>query len=548
MNAVIKVAMTVDPAVVVAAFAQAFSTGTTFVSELLQNAYRANATEVHVTCSDDGRALVIEDSGEGIADFGALLGLVKSGWSDEVRERDRPFGVGFLSALAAASRVQIESGAWRLEADTADILAFRPIGLTPLATHRTGTRIVLTGLKTIVRPALIQSLVHGYPLPVFINGVPAERPHALDQLAGWASTDVGMVHAGDLKERSRVVVYLQGFRVSACGFNWPAIVVHLDPTKYFGRLPDRACLVDHQAANEDVERAVKQLMHDRLRAQLAAIGPEQFARLHFDDALDWKAYPLLTNVDWVPRNYVEALNEQARLERYDGDSALQPVEWSNELIPRHAFSQRHVVADWPDEEDQVAVEYLRCAHAWVLGSRLLPLLRKTPSHWLNQAVTGGDEVLSNDDVTVRGEEPLGTTQCEVDGMTTDVHVFQRLFIAGPFGEFAVPADEGVAVRAEGEYEGGELMVMPQTDSWVVESLAKHYDGNDERWVEEARDASAASFARAMALFDGSSHAEVLQQVLRDADVSTLIPAPLFGSRHVVVIDANGRLTVEEPQA
>jgi len=76
------------------------------IIEILQNARRAGATEVHIINSD-GR-VTVRDNGQGIADFSALLDLGKSGWDDNTENAEDPAGVGVF--CLAPRDVEIRSG------------------------------------------------------------------------------------------------------------------------------------------------------------------------------------------------------------------------------------------------------------------------------------------------------------------------------------------------------------------------------------------------------------------------------------------------------
>ncbi len=76
------------------------------VIEILQNARRAGATEVHIV-NEDGR-VTVQDNGQGIADFSALLDLGRSGWDESLEQTEDPAGVGIF--CLAPREVQIRSG------------------------------------------------------------------------------------------------------------------------------------------------------------------------------------------------------------------------------------------------------------------------------------------------------------------------------------------------------------------------------------------------------------------------------------------------------
>jgi hypothetical protein len=76
--------------------------------ELLQNARRAGATQVHVATEDiaQGTRITFEDNGEGIADFGVLLHLGDSDWDPATSSKEDPAGMGFFALLHSGVAVQ----------------------------------------------------------------------------------------------------------------------------------------------------------------------------------------------------------------------------------------------------------------------------------------------------------------------------------------------------------------------------------------------------------------------------------------------------------
>lgn len=98
--------------------AYAFTSRTTFVKELMQNANRAGSSTVSIWTTEDG--FVIEDDGVGITNMQDLLTVAESGWDDSVKITQKPFGIGWLSALFAADWVCVSSNGSTLEGMTAD--------------------------------------------------------------------------------------------------------------------------------------------------------------------------------------------------------------------------------------------------------------------------------------------------------------------------------------------------------------------------------------------------------------------------------------------
>ncbi len=76
------------------------------IIEILQNARRAGATEVHIINSSG--QVTVRDNGRGIEDFAALLDLGRSGWDDRTEYAEDPAGVGVF--CLAPREVTIASG------------------------------------------------------------------------------------------------------------------------------------------------------------------------------------------------------------------------------------------------------------------------------------------------------------------------------------------------------------------------------------------------------------------------------------------------------
>jgi hypothetical protein len=96
--------------------------------EILQNARRARATEVHITNSDG--QVTVHDNGRGIEDFSALLDLGRSGWDETLENAEDPAGVGIfclaprsVSILSGNQKVVIGGKGWtgaEIEVQAAD--------------------------------------------------------------------------------------------------------------------------------------------------------------------------------------------------------------------------------------------------------------------------------------------------------------------------------------------------------------------------------------------------------------------------------------------
>lgn len=84
-----------------------FSNPYVFFGEALQNAQRAKATRVDIQVERD--KIIVQDNGPGLDDPQSLFTLASSGWDEQTKEEQDPFGIGFFSSLALAGNVCIES-------------------------------------------------------------------------------------------------------------------------------------------------------------------------------------------------------------------------------------------------------------------------------------------------------------------------------------------------------------------------------------------------------------------------------------------------------
>ncbi|MBP7052848.1 MAG: hypothetical protein KBE65_17715 [Phycisphaerae bacterium] len=229
------------------------------IMEILQNARRAGATEVHIV-NQDGR-VTVRDNGRGIADFSALLDLGRSGWDESLDQVEDPAGVGIF--CLAPREVQIRSGTrtvviagkgWTgkaVEVQTADEsiqgtqFAFED---TPWLFENVERHAVFTGLKVTVDGRLCVSE------PFVSSGVAA--PHSelgcrievreCDALSRWHS---------NWKHNHYTEDVLVNFHGQVVLWTYTPVSEHLqflvdltgEPTGIRLMLPARTCLVENEA-------------------------------------------------------------------------------------------------------------------------------------------------------------------------------------------------------------------------------------------------------------------------------------------------------------
>lgn len=291
MNKSQNVALKINESALIKNLKFSFSNMFTVVSELLQNGRRAGATSINIVTEEiDGSfVMTVIDNGSGLDDFQSLLTVAESGWDEKTIKDERAFGMGFLSALFSARRVVVQSNGRTLDLDTEHLLSMNDVTVLPVASFTgPGTSVSLHGIKPEVVNN-IESLVDGFPIPVFFNGVEIERKHALDQGA-WLDTTMGKMRVdfhelchGSYKYHYEFSLYLQGFKVwsshsSTCCD--PSVVMHLDSKSYFGRLPDRDKLIDQDIATKNFNKTLAALTEAWLISRLSEIGDLEFCNLY----------------------------------------------------------------------------------------------------------------------------------------------------------------------------------------------------------------------------------------------------------------------------
>ena len=143
-----------------------FSSKTTVLAEVLQNARRAGANAVHLDW-DNGN-LTVTDNGCGVSDFKAMISVAESGWSEATMISEQPFGIGFFSVSFAAEKVVVESKGRQISFSSEDLIAKQPI---PIETSDFigGTRITLHRCKlesdSIKTALLMYCLLYTSPSP-----------------------------------------------------------------------------------------------------------------------------------------------------------------------------------------------------------------------------------------------------------------------------------------------------------------------------------------------------------------------------------------------
>src|SRR5579884_38377 len=388
-------------------FGDVFSGERIWIGELLQNARRACATRISIlTDQSDPHYFRIEDNGHGIEKFQALLDPGSSDWDPKVMERDLPFGVGFWSAIEIARRVEVRSRGWRAVIQKERLLDGEAIPLQPddfkegtsITVHLTKTLSQVTHRVTESFRDFLGDLVSGFPIPVFLNGQPLSRPHAIDVWKGLQfhfSDGIAQVILNRQTTRPLDLTYYQGLPLGSYGSRegqWPSlhaagmvVYLHLIGNTWRLKAPDRIYLYD----SEEVDRKVRSLHAAVKRAvaeHVVSIGQgEEF----FDELIEWGCKDLVRNLP-IPAERWRVISQPLHLPQFESDDqghavAIVPPDDR----PLKEDSRRFLIGGnfcfWPCEED------IRQHFAAYLFS--LPILASwnDPDHWV-QSAEGAEEL------------------------------------------------------------------------------------------------------------------------------------------------------------
>lgn len=295
----------------------AFSTKTTLISELMQNARRAGATKVSIAFTEDG-TLLITDDGNGIESFDTLLELAESGWDESTERNERPFGMGFFSALYAADRVIVSSRNKRIAFDTADALSRQAIPIEDLGMSGTGTGIILFGLKLTekeVREA-VQRYAKGFPITVEYQCKIVPRPDAVG--THFFQLECGQFWRNTDYKGSVVKLYLQGLPIGHLNTNSRTTtstyhILHLDSAKFNARMPDRDSLIDREEVENSLKSEVTKHFRQIYKAQIEALKTPQsqsnWLHWHANALHHWGLLDLANLIDIIPSSFVAEIDE-----------------------------------------------------------------------------------------------------------------------------------------------------------------------------------------------------------------------------------------------
>jgi Histidine kinase-, DNA gyrase B-, and HSP90-like ATPase len=358
----------------------AFTNKLTLVSELLQNARRAGATHVVIEHDAATKRLIVDDDGCGIADFQRLLSFNESGWDEHTIRTEHAFGLGFSKCLYAARRVTVTSRGQRLAFHCDEALDQAELEL--VAAPDTDPALTTVELEGVDLPQLdqqIDRITRGFPLPVVYNRLLLARQHSLSAKP-YVATDIGSIYlsgADTGEPATDTALYLQGLPVGGrdryfdCDHG-RVDVIHVDPTRFMARMPDRTELIDADEQSRLIDAAVRQLWRKVLEDRKLTLPPAEFVERYYAVARRQNLLEVFDGVPVVPHqacslviDYPTTADEQ---DAYLQSPASHPTreEVESGSVRLAAFSP------YEKDESHATLMYARAAgltlvHPYLLG-------------------------------------------------------------------------------------------------------------------------------------------------------------------------------------
>lgn len=520
----------------------AFTNKHTVMKEMLQNADRAGATEVKVDVVGVGASLVdisFEDNGCGIADMATLLRVASSGWSEEIMESRMPYGLGFLSALYAASEIELESLGKRLAFKTIDALQFKPIPVLDHAesVNQPGSRFVLRGIEMKQDDARLNILRHGvgYPVKVILNGEENNQSHAVNNPdRKFTQTSIGLVSdpgydSGLLGHT--VVCYLQGFAVKTLHrfpFNINReTVVHLDPTLFVARMPDRDVLIDADEQAKKIELVLAEEWKIKLKELMTKMPANEFVDKYWQAILAFDL-DLICKLDLMPKQLVRMFFDVPLM------ASENLVEFTGHVTREEIESGAVKLVAIPEDFDNHNA--LSWNYAWYSGACVVNLERIPEGHWARDFIVELDD--ERLELLVFGEKARGSFSAGWVG--GEVIICDSFEIRGEDGKGG--ALDAVTSNERGVFDG-EAFIIPEKESngdWLVDQASSYLDDDD--YQEADNEADRADLRRKILELRGASPAKVMRELLLGIDFYGY--QSLHGKLFMLKIDNSGNSFIE----
>lgn len=544
---------------------QTFSGSSTVISELMQNARRAKATEVRFYTEAESEDLVVIDNGEGVKDFSKLLHVADSGWDEATKKEDKPFGMGFLSCLFAAEIVIVESNGQRTIIDTQKAINQEAVLVESTGNTTPGTKITLKNFKS---PEGIEKLLGkhlsilaaGFPIGVFWNELEIKRQFAVNVLENLHEVDGVLVSLGadffsNLHFKSysahTIFAYLQGLPIYCSndfGKKIPStndVVLHLLSDEFIPRMPDRDKLFDEALHEKTFKKIINGVVRNELLKLKASVSPEEMMKYWYL-AKTYKCNDIFNDIPILPAQVLSIpFATPIQLQDFHGNE--RNLEECSRNVTRAEIESGEVKL--------VGYENFDCDEhtgaPWVLGNALgwLNVSEALHSgHWANKYISlfnhhhDPDSDASELKVII---EPAGAIIAIEEMKSGWVHNVSKIVVCD---HYIVKTTDGlysaeISDSATSGYVNDELcLVVPKGDvypGYIIEQIADFQGEHD--FYESDRDEEESHLNTLVTALRGGKPEDTLRQVVLDGCISKY--PTLHGKTFVISISETGEISL-----
>ncbi len=525
-----EVAMKVNQANLVKSLKFSFTNKTTVLGELMQNARRANATQVVFEFAPETKILRVTDDGCGIDSIETLLTVAESGWDADVVAQEHPFGIGFLSALFACRHMTVVSKSGRISVNTDDVLSFKPVIVSPVTDWDGITAITMLGVDLEIEQieSMLNQLAQGFPIPVEFNGTSLDRKCALDSGLHFVDTEIGAVYLDGVDNSNSTVrdfeVYLQGLPVYKSYSNHRVSmkhVIHLDSSRFYARLPDRDKLIDEKEVIALVRTVLAQEMEKHFTL-FKTTAPADVFVLFYDTLKHWKLLSLLNDVPVVPR---EVLHEYDDYPVCDTEVYSDFTRHPDKALTRSEVESREVVNFNDDMQNEGSALHM---FAWKRES-LIYNDGLDNAHWIYPMI----RYLDDEELTTELVNASHGALFEGEWTTVYVHFCDayRIQIGNDVVEIADSA------FYHGEDQSG-LAVVPKGDAsgYILKQISSYKSEYDE-FQESTHESDVYAFSSFTVANTASDPADAMKKLIPSS-----FNCPSLNSKSfVITLDDGGKV-------
>ena len=516
-----------------------FSKTSTVLSECMQNARRAGATQVEF--AHTGTTLSITDNGCGVTNFKDLITLAGSGWSEEMMASEQPFGVGFFSVCFVAEKICVESKGKQISFSAEDVIEKHPINIVP-SSFIGGTRITLTGFKMDSKEIeeALQKYATGFAIPVVWQGTVLPRPHAREFLDG-EETEIGFFHVPGVHDGKALQphpwgcsyrqLYYQGLPInpsSRYAEEGPTIV-HLESNKFQPRMPDRDCLVDSESAIDIIHAEEARIWRTHLEAEKTVMSAVDFVERHWGSAEKWRCLDVMLDVPAIPKSVCWMYGQMP----YITDCGYYYQQRVDKTITRSEVELGEVTLVQAPED---AYGFAKAAWVYMQGCIIVDDLPE--GHWAQQHVRNTDSA----GVRISGKV-IAVDHFSGNYVDGKVKIVKDLAVS-MYGIKHFLHSNGVAVGKEMGYGGEPTFLIPADRKCAcgdVVAQASTYMMENETYDENSYAEDVEAFNNLVSIMSGEDAVVTLRKCLHEAGASR--KKNLSGRSFYVQFDAEGKMTI-----